>query len=84
MSKKKSITTRKKRAPEKTTKGGTRVEQFIALLRAPNGASIAELTKATGWQPHSVRGFLSGTLRKKLKLPVKSIKIDGERRYQLS
>ena len=82
MAKKK--TTRKKQAAKAPTKSGTRVEQFIALLRAPNGASITELTKATGWQSHSVRGFISGTLGKKLKLPVKSVKINGERRYQLS
>jgi len=84
MSKKRSIATRKKRAQKTPTKKGTRVEQFIALLRAPSGASITELTKATGWQHHSVRGVISGTLRKKLKLPVKSVKTDGERRYQLS
>ena len=83
MSKKKSAPKRSTKAPKVPTKG-SRTEQVIALLRSPAGASLAELTKATGWQTHSVRGFISGTLRKKLKLPVESTKLDGERRYRLS
>ncbi|MEP7354218.1 MAG: DUF3489 domain-containing protein, partial [Acidobacteriota bacterium] len=45
------------------------------------GASLQELTEATGWQTHSVRGFLSGVVGKKMGLPVTSTKRDGERRY---
>ncbi len=41
------------------------------------------LVKATGWQKHSVRGFLAGTVRKKLKLPLLSLKIDGIRTYRV-
>ena len=58
-------------------------EQVIALLVRPAGASIAELMKATGWQAHSVRGFMSGTPIKRRGLKLGSEKVDGERRYQI-
>ena len=60
----------------------TKAEHIITLLKQPNGASIAELANATGWQPHSVHGFMSGTLKKKLGLRIESKK-DGstDRRY---
>ena len=55
----------------------------VALLRRPNGASLEELMAATGWQKHSVRGALSGAVKKKLGLPVISEKVDGARVYRL-
>ncbi len=55
----------------------------IASLRRPQGASIDALVKSTGWQPHSVRGFLAGTVRKKLKLQLQSEKVDGKRIYRI-
>src|SRR4029077_17507492 len=59
---------------------GTKQAQVIDLLRRPQGASIAELVKATGWQQHSVRGAIA--LKKMLGLAVTSKKAeDGERRY---
>lgn len=60
----------------------TKSEAILALLRRKSGASIEELTAATGWQAHSVRGFLSGTIKKKfaLKLDAEN-SIDGVRRY---
>ena len=59
-------------------------ETVLALLKRKNGASIVELAKATGWQDHSVRGFLSGTVRKKLALTVVVTQKDsGARRYSL-
>ena len=53
------------------------------MLRSPNGATIAAMMKATGWQQHSVRGFLAGVVRKKLKLKLNSKKIDGTRVYSI-
>ena len=63
----------------------TKSEQIIGLLKRANGASIAELAKATGWQDHSVRGFMSGTLKTKLGLEIVSARDDGKaRRYQIT
>ena len=78
-----------KKAPtaRKTTKGvreGSKTAKILALLKRPGGATAKELMKATGWQPHSVRGFLSGTVGKKLGLTVASVKsADGERSYSI-
>ncbi len=54
------------------------------MLRAPGGTTIAAIMKTTGWQQHSVRGFLTGVVRKRLKLDLTSDKIDGERRYRIN
>lgn len=64
-------------SPEKAPTKLAIVEQ---LLRRSEGASIAELMTATGWQQHSVRGVIAGSLRKR-GLEVQSTKIDGVRRY---
>src|SRR5262249_39803708 len=56
----------------------------IAMLKSPAGATIVAMMKATGWQQHSVRGFLSGVVRKRLKLKLGSKKVDGERIYQIT
>jgi hypothetical protein len=62
----------------------TKIEQCLALLTAPDGATIDELQTATGWQAHSVRGFLAGTVKKKLGLILDSKKAeDGVRRYRV-
>ena len=61
----------------------TKAAQVIALLRQPAGASLKSVMQATGWQAHSVRGFMSGHLRKKLGLRVKSFRRNGERVYSL-
>jgi hypothetical protein len=52
-------------------------------LKQPSGATLKALMAATGWQSHSVRGFLSGHLGKKMGLKVKSFERDGERVYAL-
>jgi len=56
---------------------GTKQAQIITLLQRPEGATIAEIVEATGWQAHSARGMISGALKKKLGLPVTSEKVDG-------
>ena len=63
---------------------GSKAAKILDLLKRPNGATAKELMKATGWQPHSIRGFLSGTVGKKMKLIVVSTKgEDGERSYSI-
>ena len=63
---------------------GSKAAKILALLRRPGGATAEQLMKATGWQPHSVRGFLSGTVRKKLGFAITSTKGDnGERSYSI-
>ncbi len=54
------------------------------MLQSPTGATIEAMMKATGWQPHSVRGFLAGVVRKRLKLKLGSKKVDGDRVYQIA
>ncbi len=64
---------------------GTKQAILIDLLRRKEGATIAELVAATGWQPHSVRGAISGSLKKKLGLAVTSEKVESRGRvYRIS
>ena len=63
---------------------GSKTAKVMDLLKRPHGATMKELMKATGWQPHSVRGFLSGTLGRKMRVSVTSVKSeDGERTYSV-
>jgi hypothetical protein len=55
----------------------------LKMLSQPKGATVDAVGKATGWQKHSIRGFLSAVVRKKLGLSLKSEKIEGERRYRI-
>jgi len=61
----------------------TKTAKVIALLQQPEGATLQAIVKATGWQTHSVRGFVSGQLKKKLGLKVRSSHPDGERVYSI-
>ena len=63
---------------------GSKQSRVIALLQSPTGATIEAMMKATGWQPHSVRGFLAGVVRKRLKLKLGSKKVEGNRVYQIA
>jgi Protein of unknown function (DUF3489) len=78
-----------KKAPKGAKKApgardGSKTATILELLKRPGGATSKELLKATGWQPHSLRGFISGTLGKKMGLTVESVKgEDGERIYSV-
>jgi len=67
------------------TQASSKQDQVLALLRRQDGASIDEIVAATDWQPHSVRGFLSGAVKKRLGIDVISEKgEDGVRRYHVA
>jgi hypothetical protein len=62
----------------------TKQERVLTMLSQPEGASIEEMMQATDWQQHSVRGFLAGTVKKKLGFSLTSLKPnDGVRRYRI-
>src|SRR6266566_8153655 len=74
----------KQAKPAASAREGSKTAKVLDLLKRPGGAKAKELMKATGWQPHSIRGFLSGTVGKKMGLAVLSAKTeDGERRYSV-
>jgi Protein of unknown function (DUF3489) len=91
-SEKKASSAERRPKGQKTAKGaksgprareGSKAAKVLGLLRRPDGASLKELMKATGWQRHSVRGFLS-TVGKKMGLKLQSTKAeDGERSYSI-
>jgi hypothetical protein len=71
-------------SPGAATRVGSKTELVLGLLRRPEGATLNELMGATEWQGHSVRGFLSGTLRKKMGLKIESNKsAERERTYSI-
>ena len=70
-------------ASRQQTRANSKQARVLALLRGPNGATIASVMRATGWQPHTVRGFLAAVVRKKLGLKLESEKTDGERVYRI-
>ena len=63
---------------------GSKQSRVIAMLQSPTGATIAAMMKTTGWQQHSVRGFLAAVVRKRLKLKLNSKKVDGNRVYRIA
>ena len=68
-----------------TARHGTKTAKILDLLKRPSGATLQELRKATNWQAHSVRGFLSGTVVKKMAISVESsLRADRERVYRAS
>lgn len=78
--------TRRAKAPEPASVAvaTSKQQRCLDLLARRDGATLAELMSATEWQPHSVRGFLSGTVKKKLGLMLHSSRdAEGTRRYSL-
>ena len=65
-------------------KSDSKQSRVIVLLSSPKGATIAAIMQATGWQRHSVRGFLAGVVRSRLKLNLISQKVDGARVYRIA
>ena len=65
-------------------RAGSKQAQVIDLFRRAEGATVAEVMTATGWQPHTVRGIVSGTLKKKLGLTVLSAKEERGRVYRIA
>lgn len=79
--KQKAAKTSKKRAARE----GSKQAEVLEMLRRKGGCTLPEIMKATGWQAHTVRGFISGTVGKKLGIEVKSTKNDsGERTYAVT
>lgn len=71
--------------PASSAKAGSRIALMVEKLRGSDGASLDEIAKATGWQHHSIRGAISGHLKKKLNLTVDSEKDEaGVRRYRIA
>jgi hypothetical protein len=71
------------RKAQPAVRKNSKTARVIALLRKPTGASLETIMRATGWQAHSVRGFISGQLGKKMGLRVRSVERDGERVYAI-
>ena len=89
---KKSAKATKATKPKKTAKAnkangartGSKAEKVVELMKRKEGATLAEIAKATDWQNHSIRGFVSGHVTKKLGLKVESTKSEaGERAYRI-
>ena len=70
-------------APADTSTPKGKLGALVALLLRPQGATLAAMQDATGWQAHSVRGALSGTIKKKLGFEVVSEKTDAGRVYRI-
>jgi hypothetical protein len=68
----------------KKAEPSSKQSRVIAMLRSSSGSTIAAMMKVTGWQQHSVRGFLAGVVRKRLKLKLGSKKVDGNRVYRIT
>ena len=66
------------------SQGQSKQDRVVAMLRQKEGTTIGAVMKATGWQKHSVHGFLAGVVRKKLGLTLVSEKSDGERVYRIA
>jgi hypothetical protein len=70
--------------PQSDAKRPSKQDAVVAMLRRPEGATVDEVVSATGWQRHTVRGVISGTLKKKLGLTLASAKEDRGRVYRIA
>ena len=74
-----------KKKPGAVAAGTTKLAQLEALLRRPEGATLDQISKSLDWQAHSVRGAMSGALKKKQGLTITSDKAeDGQRVYRIA
>ena len=71
------------KTPQAVATATTKASRVVALLSKPAGATLKSIMAETGWQAHSVRGFISGQLIKKMGLTVRSFARDGERVYRI-
>jgi hypothetical protein len=71
-------------AKSENAQAGSKQSRVIIMLQSPAGATVAAMMQATNWQQHSVRGFLAGVVRKRLKLKLTSRKVDGVRVYRIA
>ena len=78
-------TSKTKAAPQQKpdARPQSKQDRVLAMLRRKEGTTVTAVMKATGWQSHSVRGFFTGVVRKKLHLNLLSAKSDGERIYRV-
>jgi hypothetical protein len=79
-----STASRAEDQPSKQPTKPSKQSRVIEMLKSRRGATIDTMMKATGWQQHSVRGFLAGVVRKRLKLKLESCLVDGQRMYRIA
>lgn len=82
--KRKTAGTRTNTKPRPVHRPGSKLDAIVKLMRRPKGASIEQMMAETGWQPHSVRGAISGAIKKKLGLAVSSERSGDERLYRIA
>jgi Protein of unknown function (DUF3489) len=75
---------RHRSSAKQTERAESKQARILAMLRAPSGATINAMVHATGWQQHSVRGFLAGIVRKKLRLNLVSAATESGRLYRIT
>ena len=79
-----AVSQRRQSSMDQTERPESKQARIIAMLRAPSGATIDAMVDATGWQQHSVRGFLAGVIRKKLGFNLVSAAAEGGCIYRIT